>query len=617
MKLDALFARLALQPAAALAVVLAVAFLLAAPSVVRAAAVPVAREGEAAPDGNGTYGTYTSFGEPCLNDVGQVAFSARLGGTAGGTADDEVITRALAGGPDTSIVREGEALPLGGAFASGLHFVTRQYVMNNAGRVAFPANLTGTPGGSTDNAGLYSSAGPGTLVQHARKGATAPGFASTFASFFPPQINNQAPANVSFFAGIGTTGPGAIYSATASTLTRLAYGGQLMPDGNGSIRQFYDSDPPALRPNADEVAVMALLWSNNGTLDDGGLLKGRAAGISIVARGGNPAPGGGTYDNPWGPVINILGNAAFVATRYPTSSGEGIYLAGGSVLGGARIASTGLPAPDHNGTFSGFQHPSLSAGNLVSFRADLTATAGGGFDDSGIYRGDSLILIQIAREDEVVPEGGGRFASFGNVTGINAAGQVLFTANLRGTPGGANDDRGLYLWDEAAGLCKVLREGDVIDGRTVLAFSTLTARDFGGFRCLNDAGEAVARVDLSGSGGDGIYILTCPATAAVATPAPVPPAAGRLDVGPNTGAGPYRIAYQLAGPAAAAPVALAVHDVTGRLVRALFTGAATPAGELLWDGTGDGGRPLPRGVYFLRLTTPDATMVRRIVRIGS
>lgn len=602
--------------ASTLAAALALATLLINPEPALATAIPVARDGEAAPDGNGVYGSYTSFGDPCLNDGGQVAFSARLTGTAGGTADDEVITRARAGAPDTSIVREGEALPIGGTFASGLHFVTRQYVMNNGGRVAFAANLAGTPGGTTDNAGVYSSAGPGTLIQHARKGTTAPGFSSPFASFFPPQINNQVPANVSFFAGVGTTGPGAIYVASTTTLTRLAYGGQLMPDGNGSIRQFYDTDPPALRPNGNEVAVMAWLWSNNGLLDDGGLLKARPAGISIVARGGNPAPGGGIYDNPWGPVVNILGNAAFLATRYPTSDGEGIYLADGSVIGGVRIAVKGQVAPDHNGTFASFQHPSLSAGNLVSFQASLTGTAGGGFDDSGIYRGDSLILIQVAREDEPVPEGGGRFASFGNITGINAAGHVLFTANLRGTPGGSSDDRGLYLWDEVDGLCKVLREGDLIDGRAVVDFSTLTARDYGGYRCLNDAGETVARVDLSGIGGDGVYILSCSAVAAVVTPEPAPSAAGQLAVAPNPASGPSNLTYSLPGPAGITPLNVSVHDVAGRLVRALFAGDAARSGELTWDGTGDGGRPLPRGVYFLRLTTPDATMVRRIVRIG-
>jgi hypothetical protein len=586
------------------------------PEAVFATAIPLVRQGDPAPDGNGIYGTYSNFGDPCLNDSGQVAFSALLGGTAGGAADNEVIVRAASGSPTALIVHEGEALPIAGAFGTGLHFVTRQYVMNNDGRVAFPANLTGTPGGTTDNAGMYSSEGPGTLIQHARKGAIAPDFAVPFASFYPPQINNQVPANVSFLAGVGTTGPGAIYVASVTTLTRLAYGGQLMPDGNGSIRQLYDTEPPALRPNGNEVAVMAWLWSNNGLLDDGGLLKARPGSISIVARGGNPAPGGGTYDNPWGPVINIMGNAAFLATRYPTSDGEGIYLAGGSIIGGARIAAKGQDAPDHNGTFSSFWHPSVSAGNLVSFRANLTGTAGGGFDDSGIYRGDSLILIQIAREDQAVPEGGGRFDSFGNVTGINAAGQVLFTANLRGTPNGSSDDYGLYLWDETDGLCKLLRTGDVIDGRTVLDFSTLTARDFGGYRCLNDAGEAVARVRLS-IGGDGIYLLTCGATAAVAAPAPVPPATGWLEVAPNPASGPFGLTYVLPGTTGTTRMNVAVHDVAGRLVRTLFSGEAEASGALTWDGTGDGGRPLARGVYFLRLTTPDATMVRRIVRIGS
>ena len=581
-----------------------------------AVAVPLARQGDPSPDGNGTFGLYSSFGEPCLNDSSEVAFSTRLSGSAAGTADDEVLLRAKSGSPTAVMVREGEALPLGGTFASGIHFVTRQYAMNNEGRVAFSSGLNGTPGGTGDNAGVFSSEGPGTMIQHARKGASAPGIGGTFTYFYPPQINNQIPAGVSFFASNGGVGPGAIYVASATSLTLLAYGSQPMPDGNGSIRNFWDSEPPALKPNANEVAVWAHLWSSGGTLDDDGVLRARAAGISIVARGGNAAPGGGTYNDPFGPVINILGNCAFFANRYPVpSAGEGIYLAGGTILGGARIVNRGQAAPDHNGTFDGFSHPSLSAGNLVAFRADLTGTAGGGFDDSGVYRGDPFVIIQVAHEDQAVPEGGGRFNSFGNVVGINAVGQVLFTANLRGTPGGSADDRGLYLWDEVDGLCKLLREGDVIEGQTVIAFSALTARDYGGYRCLNDAGQAVARVDFM-FGGDGIYLFSCPDAASVEAPREAAPLAlARLDVGPNPfGAEPLTLRYAL--PAGGGSVELRVHDVAGRLVRTLIDGPAAASGTLRWDGTAEGNRPLAAGVYFLRLDSPGgATAVRRVVRL--
>jgi len=587
-----------------------------------AEATPLARQGDPSPDGNGTFGSYTDFGDPSLNDYFQVAFSAKLTGSSGGAANDEALLRSqTAPGTAAILVREGNPLPLGGGtFASGLHSAIRQYVINNDGQVAFYSALNGTPGGASDNAGIFSIEDPGLLLQHARKGQAAPGIGGTFTYLYPPQINHTFPAGVSFFASNGGIGPGAIYVASGEFLTLLAYGGQLMPDGNGSIRNFYDTEPPAIRPNADEVAVWAHLWSSGGTLDDDGIIKARAAGISIVARGGNPAPAGGTYNDPFGPVINALGNCAFLANRFPVPmAGEGIYVANGAVVGGRRVVSTGQIAPDGNGVFSSLRHPSINADNLVAFRADLTGTAGGGFDDSGIFRDGAFALIQVVRENQAVPEGGGRFASFGNVVGMNDIGQVLFVANLRGTPGGSSDDRGLYLWDEVDGICKMLREGDVIGGQTVTAFSTLTSRDYGGYRCLDNGAEAVARVDCF-PGGDGIYLLNCDATTAVDSPPAVAAVATpKLDVGPNPfGNEPLTLHYALpASAGSAGTVRLQVHDVAGRLVRTLLDQpvAGGSSGTLRWDGRTAEGRPLAAGVYFLRLVGASGAAVRQVVRI--
>ncbi|MEO0079703.1 MAG: C25 family cysteine peptidase [candidate division WOR-3 bacterium] len=57
------------------------------------------------------------------------------------------------------------------------------------------------------------------------------------------------------------------------------------------------------------------------------------------------------------------------------------------------------------------------------------------------------------------------------------------------------------------------------------------------------------------------------------------------------------------------PVELAVFDASGRMVRSLASGRA-PAGSYvtLWNGTDDTGRPLPYGIYFVRLRTPETTV---------
>ena len=50
--------------------------------------IQIARKGQTAPGGNGTF---SGFGEPTLNNAGQVAFQASLTGTIGGSSDDNGI----------------------------------------------------------------------------------------------------------------------------------------------------------------------------------------------------------------------------------------------------------------------------------------------------------------------------------------------------------------------------------------------------------------------------------------------------------------------------------------------------------------------------------------------
>src|SRR5258706_7513766 len=107
-------------------------------------AVPVARDGIPAPGGNGSFGTYFNYGEPCVNDASQVAFTALLTGTSGGGADNDVLVRGEANGTVTLMAREGQPIPDGPGFFGALHFVVRQYAMNDSGRIAVVAPLTGT-----------------------------------------------------------------------------------------------------------------------------------------------------------------------------------------------------------------------------------------------------------------------------------------------------------------------------------------------------------------------------------------------------------------------------------------------------------------------------------------
>jgi flagellar hook assembly protein FlgD len=61
---------------------------------------------------------------------------------------------------------------------------------------------------------------------------------------------------------------------------------------------------------------------------------------------------------------------------------------------------------------------------------------------------------------------------------------------------------------------------------------------------------------------------------------------------------------------------LAVYDAGGRMVRLLFDGSAIAGSHrALWDGRDEGGRPLPTGIYFTRLSLPGRELSARVLRI--
>jgi hypothetical protein len=86
----------------------------------------------------------------------------------------------------------------------------------------------------------------------------------------------------------------------------------------------------------------------------------------------------------------------------------------------------------------------------------------------------------------------------------------------------------------------------------------------------------------------------------------------RLDVSPNPfsrAAGSVRYSAQ----AEAGPLRLEVFDVMGRKVCTLLDDAPPATGALPWDGRDGRNALVPGGVYFMRLSTPQGNVVRRVV----
>ena len=96
-----------------------------------------------------------------------------------------------------------------------------------------------------------------------------------------------------------------------------------------------------------------------------------------------------------------------------------------------------------------------------------------------------------------------------------------------------------------------------------------------------------------------------------AAPAPVPPALRLEAVAPNPGPGPAALRFSLPR---AAPVGLAVFDLSGRLVRELVR-EELPAGRhtARWDGRDAAGRAVASGCYFARLELAGAVATEKFL----
>jgi hypothetical protein len=95
-----------------------------------------------------------------------------------------------------------------------------------------------------------------------------------------------------------------------------------------------------------------------------------------------------------------------------------------------------------------------------------------------------------------------------------------------------------------------------------------------------------------------------------APPVDSPRTAG-LALFPNPLRGAGTVAWRLAAPGL---LTVDLFDVRGARVRRLFEGStATPSGAIDFDGRDERGRPLPPGVYFLRLASAGGEETQRVV----
>jgi hypothetical protein len=316
----------------------------------------VAREGDRVP-GVGRLSGFGKHPAPGLGDDGTVVFAAAV---AGGRAVEGIF--AAHGGRIRAVALSGAAAP---GLASGVLASLDAPAVNARGNVAFLATLR--RGRESGEAVIVSVRGQ--LQKIVAQGDPAPA-GGTFAGFGPPAINGEG--TVAFGAAVeGRAVPGGIFVAKAGQVRMVLGAGDETPIGGIFAKfserlGFTDAGTIAFHGQLKAAPIAAAIFA----LEDGR--------PRVIARLGDPAPGGGRFSNfgLW-PAVGAGGAIAFAASvddgpspvivvRAAADGLRRVVGVGDSVPGGARIASlTLLPVV------------SVNSAGAVSFAVAPTATGEG------------------------------------------------------------------------------------------------------------------------------------------------------------------------------------------------------------------------------------------------
>src|SRR6266849_73169 len=345
--------------------------------------------------------------------------------------------------------------------------------LNAKGQLAFGADM------STGGEGVFLADSKGKLTAMARTGDTAPDGA-TFGPIFLGMVtlNDNGVAPIAMHRQ-GLTFPSLfeldsglyLYTSSNQQLKVELLPGAAAPGGG----VFHGIGFQPVINNQGTIAFNGIIDANIGPANPPGNETGLGVGlftvdakhkVSKVARPGDPAPGGKTFDYLHIPWINDPGDVAFTAhvqedpclqftASFPGGNqifcAESIYLRDHQSGQIVPIARQGDPAPG-GGNFTFAFGPRINNSGQMAFIGALPAqTPGTGHlpldTNSGIFFYQNGKVTAIARPGDRMP-GGGRLVTAGFLTGdvaLNNNGVVSFDAVIDSdVDGDGRQDTALY-----------------------------------------------------------------------------------------------------------------------------------------------------------------------------
>jgi len=412
----------------------------------------LALSGDPAPGGNGQI---DFFSAPAINASGDIAVEVSLRDTAGGVADNDVLYL-LRDGVFNELLREGDPAPANGGVFSVFSepFSRSAPALNNAGDVALFARLRNTPGGTTDDSGLYLARTSG-LTELIREGDPSPApIADNFGDFTHPLWlsfafnDNDHAAFIQDFDPDSFDRGTAVFRVSPTGVELLASNGAAAPGGGvfaslGSIGEL-----GIIHLDENNRALVA--GNTDGNLFGNGILRlepGVATQIDSNAQGFQFAS-------------NAAGDVAYIQS-FAGPNPSALMIGDGGAPSLVRAASSN--DPDGIGPIESMTVYAISSSRQTLTAASIEAS------DSVFIDGTGPSRVVIRNGDPMPDANGTSIISSGSAFAwaFNNAGQSAALVLAEFTAGGASDTFAILFDDPSDGLTQIIRTGDTLLGRRV------------------------------------------------------------------------------------------------------------------------------------------------------